>query len=146
MTLIILKHLLVPGFTAAKGFDVASGWGTINAARFVPMLAAATRANHQDAAARRQAQGQLTALQHGIRLSATSIRPRGRSYLLAADYLPHHPVRLFIDGRAIATLTANTLGAVMYMIDPSPLKLTPGRHLIRLASMLVTETTSFYCS
>jgi subtilase family serine protease len=145
-SLVILGHLLVPGFTAANGFDVASGWGTINAARFVPSLAAATRANHQDAAARHQAQAQLTALRHGIRLSGTSIRPGGRSYLLAAGYLPRHPVRLSIDGHAIATLTANTLGAVTYIIDPSQLKLTPGRHLISLAGMLLTQTTSFHSS
>jgi subtilase family serine protease len=29
----------VVGFTAARGFDLASGWGTIDAARFVPELA-----------------------------------------------------------------------------------------------------------
>jgi subtilase family serine protease len=29
----------VVGFPATKGFDLASGWGTINAARFVPALA-----------------------------------------------------------------------------------------------------------
>jgi len=28
----------VVGFTAAKGFDIASGWGTIDAATFVPAL------------------------------------------------------------------------------------------------------------
>ena len=32
----------MPGFTAGKGFDVASGWGTVNAAKFVPSLVAAT--------------------------------------------------------------------------------------------------------
>jgi subtilase family serine protease len=30
---------LLPGFSATTGFDVASGWGTIDAARFVPALA-----------------------------------------------------------------------------------------------------------
>ena len=36
--------VLVQGFTAAPGFDVASGWGTVDASRFVPALVAATRA------------------------------------------------------------------------------------------------------
>jgi subtilase family serine protease len=36
----------VPGFHATKGFDVATGWGTVNAARFVPALAAAVKAAH----------------------------------------------------------------------------------------------------
>ena len=29
----------VTGFTAGKGYDLASGWGTIDAAKFVPALA-----------------------------------------------------------------------------------------------------------
>jgi hypothetical protein len=31
----------VTGFDAASGYDLASGWGTIDAAKFVPALAAA---------------------------------------------------------------------------------------------------------
>jgi subtilase family serine protease len=31
----------IPGFTATTGFDLASGWGTVDAARFVPQLARA---------------------------------------------------------------------------------------------------------
>ncbi len=44
--------VVVTGFTAAKGFDVASGWGTIRANIFAPALAAATAADHQDRAVR----------------------------------------------------------------------------------------------
>lgn len=33
----------VPGFTATKGYDVASGWGTVNGPKFVPALAKALR-------------------------------------------------------------------------------------------------------
>jgi hypothetical protein len=29
----------VTGFTAGRGYDLASGWGTIDAAKFVPQLA-----------------------------------------------------------------------------------------------------------
>jgi len=29
----------VTGFTASPGYDLASGWGTIDAAKFVPALA-----------------------------------------------------------------------------------------------------------
>lgn len=78
--------VIVPGFTASTGFDVASGWGTINAARFVPSLVAATQLAHQDAAVRQVA---LSALQRGsIRLSAVSVPPGGTSYLQAGG-LPH---------------------------------------------------------
>ncbi len=120
------KTVLVRGFTAAKGFDVASGWGTINAAKFVPGLAAATAASHQDQAVRAQALAALTGLQHSVQLSATHIGPGGSSYLLASNFLPGHPVNFAIDGHTVATLTANSLGDVTYMIDPALLKLSPG--------------------
>ena len=138
--------VLVRGFTAAKGFDVASGWGTINAARFVPSLAAATAASHQELAVRAQALAALTGLQHSVKLSATHIGPGSSSYLLAPGFLPGHPVSLAIDGDAVATLTANTLGDVTYMIDPSLLQLSPGHHTVSLTGMLLTETTTFTSS
>ena len=140
------KTVIVRGFTAAKGFDVASGWGTINAAKFVPSLAAATAASHQDQAVRAQALAALTGLQHSVQLSATHIRPGGSSYLLASNFLPGHPVDFAIDGHTVATLTANTLGDVTYMIDPSLLKLSPGQHTVSLSGMLLTETASFTSS
>ncbi len=137
------KTVIVPGFTAGRGFDVASGWGALNAARFVPALAAATAASHQDQAIRAQAQAQLTGLQHGMQLSAGHIPAGGTSYLLASNFLPGHPVDFAIDGHTVATLTANALGDVTYMIDPSLLNLAPGKHTIALTGMLLTETTTF---
>jgi len=138
--------VLVRGFTAAKGFDVASGWGTINAARLGTNLAAATAASHQEQAVRAQALAALTGLQHSVKLSATHIGPGSSSYLLAPGFLPGHPVSLAIDGDAVATLTANTLGDVTYMIDPSLLQLSPGHHTVSLTGMLLTETTTFTSS
>jgi subtilase family serine protease len=140
------KTVIVRGFTAAKGFDVASGWGTVNAARFVPSLAAATAASHQDQAVRAQALAALTGLQHSVQLSVTNIKKGGASYLLASNFLPGHPVDFAIDGNTVATLTANTLGDVTYMIDPSLLKLSPGKHTVTLSGMLLTETASFTSS
>ena len=136
------KTVIVPGFTAGKGFDVASGWGALNAARFVPALAAATAASHLDQAARAQARAQLTGLRHSVRLSAGHIPAGGTCYLLAPNFLPRHPVDFAIDGHTVATLTANSLGAVTYMIDPSLLHLAPGKHTIALSGMLLTETTA----
>ncbi|MBO0817356.1 MAG: S53 family peptidase [Actinobacteria bacterium] len=140
------KTVIVRGFTAGRGFDVASGWGTLNAARFVPALAAATAASHQDQAIRAQAQAQLTGLQHSVQLSAGHIPAGGTSYLLGSNLLPGHPVGFAIDGHTVATLTANALGDVTYMIDPSLLKLAPGRHTITLRGMLLTETARFTSS
>lgn len=133
--------VIVPGFTAGPGFDVASGWGTVYAPRFVPSLVAATRAAGQDLAVRQQAQAELTGLErNSIRLMPGST---GNFYLLAGGFLPTHPVRLSVDGRFIATLTANSLGDVTYMISPALLPLAAGPHLVSLGSMLITETASF---
>jgi subtilase family serine protease len=142
-SVIVKGKVTVPGFTAGKGFDVATGWGTVNAASFVPALAAATRASHEDQAVRKQAQAQLGVLEHSTRLSVTDIPKGGRSYLLGTGFLPGHPVAFTIDGKKIATLTANTLGDVTYMIDPSVLGLSPGKHTARLSGMVLTTTTSF---
>jgi subtilase family serine protease len=131
------------GFSAAKGFDVASGWGTVNAAKFVPSLAAATQAARQDAAVRRQAQDQLNALGRRITLSVRSIPSGGSSYLLATGYLPGHPVQLSIDGQAVGTIQATTLGTVTYIISPATLKLAAGRHVLKLSSLLLTSTKTF---
>jgi subtilase family serine protease len=131
----------VPGFSAAKGFDVASGWGTINAATFVPSLVAATRANGQDATTRHQAATALAQLTAGVQLSATGAG--GSEYLLADGFLPGHPVHLTVDGQAVATLTATPLGTVTYMIDPATLNLPAGTHQVGLSSLLITQTGSF---
>jgi hypothetical protein len=130
------------GFTAGRGFDMLSGWGTIDAATFVPSLVAATRALHGEAAARHQAQAQLDQLEHGIQLSGGNA-VGGSLYLLDQGFLPGHPVGLSIDGTLITTLTASDSGYVTYMIDPQLLRLRPGHHVVQLSSMLVTATAGF---
>jgi len=142
-SVIVNGKVTVPGFTAAKGFDVATGWGTVDAATFVPALVAATRANHQNAAVRAQAKAQLTRLEHSTQLSVTDIPKGGTSYLLGTGFLPLHPVTFSIDGKKVATLTANALGTVTYMIDPSMLGLTAGKHTAQVSGMLLTTTSSF---
>jgi subtilase family serine protease len=133
----------VPGFAAVRGFDVASGWGTVNASRFVPSLVAATRAEGGEHAARHEARDQLAQIEHSLQLTSTV---GGPVYLLGQDFLPGHPVALSVDGRRIATLTASTSGYVTYMINPARLKLSAGQHTVLLTSMLVTETGTFHTS
>ena len=133
----------MPGFTAAKGFDVASGWGTVNASRFVPSLVAATRAENQESAARHQAAAELSRLEHSIELSPATIPAGQKAYLLAPGFLPLHPVELSIDNVEVAALTASTSGYVTYMIDPARLGLAAGRHVLTLKSMLFTATRTF---
>jgi Subtilase family len=134
---------VIKGFYATKGFDVASGWGTIDAASFVPSLVAATRTLKQEAAARTQAWWQLAGLEHAISLHPGG---RGATQLTAPGFLPEHPVRLFIDGRFIAKLTANGSGVVHYVIRAAALHLAAGRHTIVLRSMLITQQRRFRIS
>jgi subtilase family serine protease len=136
----------VPGFTAAKGFDVASGWGTINASKFVPGLVAATKAEHQEQASRSQATTALRRLENSIQLSPASIPAGHKAYMLDTGFLPGHPVELSIDGQQVATLTATSLGYVTYMLDPAALSLSPGTHVLQLTSMLLTSTKTFTSS
>ena len=136
----------IPGFTATKGFDVATGWGTIDASRFVPALVGAVRAQWPGNSPQHQAQGQLAQLQHGIQLTSTHVPTGGTSYLLASGFLPMHPVTLSVDGTTVATLTASTLGAVSYNLDPALLKLAPGRHTVTLSSLLIDPSTTFSTS
>jgi hypothetical protein len=133
----------VTGFTAARGFDVASGWGTINASRFVPSLVAATRAENQESSARHEAAAQLSRIERSIQLSPGVIPAGHEAYLLDQGFLPGHPVGLYIDNVLIRTLTASTSGYVTATIAPSKLKLPPGNHVLQLRSMLFTATKTF---
>src|SRR6202044_2007015 len=74
-TLIINGKVFVPGFTTARGFDVASGWGTIRASTFVPALARATQAARQDASVRAGAKTALVRLEHQEQLSRSYVGP-----------------------------------------------------------------------
>jgi hypothetical protein len=123
------------------GFDVATGWGTVHAPKFVPSLVHATAELGGEAAIKAQATAQLNALEHhAITLTPA---PGHSTYLEAGGFLPGHTVTLTIDGKAITTLHASTLGNVTYMISPSLLHLSGGSHALSLGSLLITETASF---
>jgi subtilase family serine protease len=136
--------VLVPGFTAGPGFDVASGWGTIDASKFVPALVAGTKAFGQDRVIRDQASQELSRLEHSIRLSAQDIPSGGTSSVSDGGFLPGHPVKLAIDGKPVSTLTATDAGTVSYTLYPSALGLSPGHHVLTLQSMLITTTADFH--
>jgi subtilase family serine protease len=132
----------VPGFTAGNGFDVATGWGTLDASKFVPSLVDAVRGQHGDSPQREATQA-LSQLQHGVQLSTSDVPSGGTSYLLAGGFIPAHPVRLAVDGTTVATLTANNLGEVTTQLDPAALTLSAGKHTVTLHSLLVDETATF---
>ena len=135
--------VLVPGFTAGPGFDVASGWGTLNASVFVPALVLATGVTGEELSSRAQAAFELSRLEHSISLSAPIIGPGGTSTVTDGGFLPGHPVRLMIDGNLVTTLTASSAGTVSYPLSPSALSLSAGRHVLTLQSMLITATAAF---
>jgi subtilase family serine protease len=137
-------NVLVQGFTAGPGFDVASGWGTIDASKFVPALVAATQAFGEEAAARHEAGRELSGLEHSVKLSAENIAPGGTSTVSDGGFLPGHPVKLAIDGNVITTLTASDQGTVSYVLNPSDLGLAPGHHVLTLQSMLITTTADVH--
>jgi subtilase family serine protease len=134
----------VPGFTAAPGFDVATGWGTIDASSFVPSLVAATQASDQEAAARQMAQQQLSSLETGsISLSPQTVSETGTTYLSGTGFLPGYPVQLLIDGQHVAKLITSPLGDVTETLDPHKLGLATGQHTVTLESLLIDETGQF---
>jgi hypothetical protein len=134
---------VVPGFTAVGGFDVASGWGTVSAPAFVPALVAATKADHDESAARAQARADLARLRRALTVTPATIKRGASAQLVATGFLPGHPVRIYVDGRYAATRHADGVGTVNYVISPSLLSLAPGRHDVTLTSMLLTELRSF---
>jgi subtilase family serine protease len=136
-------QVLVQGFTAAPGFDVASGWGTIDASTFVPALVAATQLFREEGAARLEAGAELSRLEHSIKLSAREIAHGGTATVSDGGFLPQHPVKLAIDGNVVTTLTASDAGTVSYTLDPAALGLAPGHHVLTLQSMLITTTAGF---
>ena len=136
-------QVLVPGFTAGPGFDVASGWGTLNASVFVPALVLATAVAGEEFGSRAQAAFELSQLEHSIRLSSPNIGPGGTSAVTDGGFLPGHPVKLMIDGNLVTTLTASSAGTVSYTLSPSALGLSAGHHVLTLQSMLITTTAVF---
>ncbi len=135
----------VQGFTAGRGFDVASGWGTVDASKFVPALVAAQRSG-LDAIARHQAARQLSGLEHSTRLSPGNIPAGGTSAVSGSGFLPRHPVKLAIDGKVVTTLTASDQGTVSYTLNPAALGLAAGHHVLSLRGMLITTTAAFRSS
>lgn len=137
-------QVLVPGFTAGSGFDVASGWGTIDASAFVPALVLADRVTGLADLTRARAQFQLQQLEQNASVSPERIERGGTATLTSSGFLPAHPVTLTIDGTMITTLTASPRGTVSYRLDPAALALRPGHHTITLAGMLITTQTDFH--
>jgi hypothetical protein len=130
----------VTGFTARRGYDVATGWGTVNAARFVPALAKAVAGAPRAKSLGARATSDLATLKR--RISATPAKPR-RSRVTTIGgrgFLPEHPVTVFVDGKRIATATANGRGVVSYRLGTGSLRV--GRHVVSLRGLLISMKTA----
>ena len=132
----------VTGFTAAPGYDVASGWGTINAATFVPALARAATTSPVRSLLTTSAQKQLAALSSTATATPAQAPVTGSVTVTARGFLPAHPVTVSTGGAALAKVTADAAGNVTYTLVPSAQHLTAGQHTITLTGLLLTQNTT----
>lgn len=131
----------IPGYTAAPGFDVASGWGTVDASLFAP---AAARASRDDNPLTWQARRQLDQLRDQVSLTPSATVAAAQPIdVLAHGFLPDHPVTIAIDGTTLVTITADTSGNINYAFVPTTQHIATGRHTLTIHSMLLDQTKSF---
>jgi hypothetical protein len=130
----------VPGYAAGPGFDVASGWGTVDASRFVPALAREARHNPmiEDAADQLSDLRDTLSLTPGNRTAAASLLT-----VMSSGFLPGHPVHLSVDGAPLTTLTADTSGNIGFGFTPASVNLGAGRHTLTVDSMLLSQSATF---
>jgi len=117
------------GYRAGPGFDIATGWGTVYAPRFVTSLVANVGL---DVAARQRARDQLAVLEH---TSITLTRTSAGYSVDATGFLPGHPVQVLVNGTRIAVVRADAAGEVSTAVQASTGTLT-------LHGMLITETAA----
>lgn len=130
----------IPGYTAVKGYDVASGWGTVNAAHFVPALANAATNNPMTAQAVTALRPFHTTLALTPSATVASSAPLD---VTSQGFLPGHPVTISVDGTTLATVTADTSGNITYAFRPSDAGLSTGSHTLTVQSMLLDQTRTF---
>ena len=131
----------VTGFTAAPGYDVATGWGTVDAARFVPALATAANSAPDRNTLTLQAALELTKLSLTANANPVVDARATTSTITAHGFLPNHPVTIADGQRVLTTVTANSAGQVTYALNPQSAGLSPGLHAIILTGMLITQPT-----
>ncbi len=129
----------VTGFAAAPGYDVATGWGTVDAARFVPALAAASAQAADRNALTEQAATQLAQLGLNASASPLAVASSQPTTITARGFLPGHPVTIASDHRVIATVTADGAGQISYALTPRAVGLSPGLRSLVLTGLLLSQ-------
>ncbi|MBE7188759.1 S53 family peptidase, partial [Jatrophihabitans endophyticus] len=130
----------VRGFAARRGYDVATGWGTVNAGTFVPALAKAVAATPRANSLQTKAAKALAGLTHRISAAPSRVSGGGTSTIRADGFLPAHPVTVSVDGKQVTTVTADAKGAATYALDAS--SVGTGRHVVRLSGLLISMRTT----
>lgn len=129
----------VTGYSAGPGYDVATGWGTIDAAVFVPSLAYAVARAPKNGSLGQQAAAALKALEGTGRATPSKVAATGSLLVTSSGFLPEHPVRVSIDGRYVKTVTAAGNASLRFSLQLAALKLSPGSHVLELRGMLLTQ-------
>jgi hypothetical protein len=129
----------VTGFSAAPGYDVATGWGTVDAARFAPALATASAQAPDRDALTIEAQLELTRLSLTAKASPVVLLPNQTSTVTASGFLPAHPVTIADGQRTLATVTADSAGEISYSLSAQASALTPGLHTVVATGLLITQ-------
>jgi subtilase family serine protease len=130
----------VTGFSAGAGYDVATGWGTIDAGRFVPALAAASAHAADRDTLTRQAATQLAQLSLNASASPVIVARSHSVTITGHGFLPGHPVTITSGHRVIATVSADKTGQVSYQLTPQAAGLSPGLRAIGLNGLLLSQT------
>lgn len=131
------------GYAAGPGYDIATGWGTVNAAKFVPALVAAVSKQDGFGLLANQAAEQISKLEHAGRVQPAHVGAGGRLKVTSRGFLPVHPVKVAVDERRAEVIRADGHGDLSFSLPLNSLHLAPGRHTLTLTGMLLTQRISF---
>ncbi len=134
----------VTGYSAGPGYDIATGWGTVNAARFVPALAAASARQPWFGSLDRQAASDLQTLERTGQVTPSVVAPGGSLQVTSSGWLPEHPVSVSIDGQQVQTVDADGNADLDFSLSLAGMNLRPGPHEVQLDGMLLHQTIRFF--
>ncbi len=132
----------IPGYTAGPGYDVASGWGTVDASIFVPALVKNADDDSHGGKLGRDASKALTAMEDTLSITPSHTLSSTATLLVTSTgFLPGHPVTISVDGTALTTVTADTSGNITYSFTAAKAGIAAGDHQISIHSMLLDQST-----
>jgi hypothetical protein len=133
----------VTGYTAGPGYDIATGWGTVNAGTFVPALADAMAHLPWANSLGQLAQQDLDQLEQTGRATPSLVSAAGTLTVTSTGFLPEHPVTVSVDGKQVETVYADGTADLDFTLPLASLRLRPGSHSIELGGMLLSQTIPF---